>query len=81
MIHIVLNVVNMINYFTKKEGISNTLSPKIIMSGKTLDYKKHLCLQLGHYCQVHKECPPQNIQANSTRGALCLGPSKKLQGG
>ena len=44
MIHIVLNVVNMLNYFPTKGGISNTLSPKTIMAGEKLVYKKHLCL-------------------------------------
>ena len=54
LINIVLNVVKMINYFPTKVGISDTLIPKTIMSGETLDYKKHLCLQIGQYCQVHK---------------------------
>ena len=44
MIHIVFNVVNMLNYFPTKGGISNTLSPKTIMAGEKLVYKKHLCL-------------------------------------
>jgi hypothetical protein len=47
MIHIVLNAVKMLNFFPTKGGISNTLSSKTIMSGETLDYKKHLSLQAG----------------------------------
>jgi hypothetical protein len=49
MIHIVLNAVNMLNFFPTKGGISDTLSPKTIMSGETLDYKRHLSLQVGQY--------------------------------
>jgi hypothetical protein len=55
MIHIVLNTVKMLNFFPMKGGISDTLSPKTIMSGETLDYKNHLSLQVGQYCQVHEE--------------------------
>jgi hypothetical protein len=46
MIHIVLNTIKMLNFFPMKGGISNTLSPKTIMSGETLNYRKHLSLQI-----------------------------------
>jgi hypothetical protein len=54
-IHILLNVVKLLIFLTTKEGVSDTLSPKTIMSGETLDYKKHMGLQLGQYCQVNEE--------------------------
>jgi hypothetical protein len=41
MIHIVLNAVKMLNFFPMKGEISDTCSPKTIMSGETLNYKKH----------------------------------------
>ena len=81
MIHIVLNAVKMLNFFPTKGGISDTLSPKTIMSGETLDYKKHLSLQVGQYCQVHKEDTLCNSQSPRTKGAISLGPSGNLQGG
>jgi hypothetical protein len=82
MIHIVLNVVKMLNYFPTKGGMSDTLSPKIIMSGENLDYKKHLSLQVGQYVQVHEEANPRNSQMPRTQGAISLGPrSGNLQGG
>jgi hypothetical protein len=64
-----------------KGGILDTLSPRTIMSGETLDYKKHLSLQIGQYCQVHKEDTPCNSQNPRTKGAISLGPSGNLQGG
>ena len=64
-----------------KGGVSDTLSPKTIMSGETLDYKKHLSLQIGQYCQVHEEDTPRNSQNPRTKGAISLGPSGNLQGG
>jgi hypothetical protein len=81
MIHNVLNAVKMLNFFPTKGGISDTLSPKKIMSGETLDYKKHLSLQVGQYCQVHEEDIPRNSQSPRTKGAILLGPSGNLQGG
>jgi hypothetical protein len=80
-IHIVLNVVKLLIFFPTKGGISDTLSPKTIISGETLDYKKHLSLQLGQYCEVHEEENPQNIQITRTKGAISLRPSGSLQGG
>jgi hypothetical protein len=81
MIHIVLNAVKMLNFFPMKGGISNMLSPKTIMTGETLDYKKHLSLQVGQYCQVHEEDTQHNSQSPRTKGAILLGPSGDLQGG
>jgi hypothetical protein len=51
------------------------------MSGETLDYKKHLRLQIGQYFQVHEEDHPRNSQLARTKGAISLAPSVNLQGG
>jgi hypothetical protein len=80
-IHIVLNVVKLLNLFPTKGGVSDNLSPKTIMSGDTLDFKKHLSLQIGQYCQVHEEDTPRNSQVAHTKGAISLGPSGNIQGG
>jgi hypothetical protein len=70
-----------VDFFSTKGGISDTLIPKTIMSGETLDYKKHLSLHLGQYYQVHKEDNPPNSQIARTKGSISLGPSGNLQGG
>jgi hypothetical protein len=80
-IHIVLNVVKFLNFFPTKGGVSETLSPKTIMLGETLNYKKHLSLQIGQYCQVHEEDHHRNIQLARTKGAISLGPSGNMQVG
>ena len=80
MIHIVLHAVKLLNFFPTKGGISDTLSPKTIMSGETLDYKNHLRLPIGQYCQVHEEDIPRNSMRPWTKGAILLGPSGNLQG-
>jgi hypothetical protein len=70
-----------VDFFSTKGVVSDTLGPKMIMSGETLDYKKHLSLQLGQYCQVHEEDSPRNSQIARTKLAFFLGPSGNLQGG
>ena len=50
------------------------------MSGDILDYKKHLSLQIGQYCQVHEEDAPHNSHNPRTKGAISLRPSGNLQG-
>jgi hypothetical protein len=55
LINIVLNCTKLLNFFPPKGGVSATISPKTVMSGEFLDYKKHLTLQFGSYCQVHEE--------------------------
>jgi hypothetical protein len=80
-IHIVLNVVKLLNFFPTKRAVSDTLSRKTIMSGETLDYKKHLSLQLVQYFQVHEEDNPLNSQIARTKGSISLGPISNLQGG
>jgi hypothetical protein len=73
--------VKLLVFFSTKGGVSNTLSPKKIMSGETLYYKKYMSLQLGQYCQVHEEDNPRNSQIARTKGDIYLGPSGNLQGG
>jgi hypothetical protein len=81
MIHIVLNAVKMLNFFPMKGGIYDTLIPMTIMSGETLNYKKHLSLQVRQYCHMHEEHTPCNSQSPRTKGAILLGASGNLQGG
>ena len=80
-IWIVFNAVRLLNHFPVKGGISDTISPKTIMTGETLNYKKHLGLQVGQYCQVHEDDLPRNSQLPRTQGAIVLGPSGNVQGG
>jgi hypothetical protein len=79
--HIVLNSIKLLNFFPTQGGISDTFSPKTILTGETLDFKKHLSLQIGQYCQVHEEDAPRNSQLPRTKGAISLGSSGNLQGG
>ena len=80
MIHLVFSVIKFLNYFPPKGGVSQVLSPKAIMLGENLEYKKHLNLPFGQYVQVHKEDTPHNSMNVRTRGAIALGPTGSLGG-
>jgi hypothetical protein len=80
-IHIVLNVVKLLTFFPTKGRVSDNLSPKTIIYGETLDYNKHLSLQLGQYCQEYEEENPHNSQIARTKGAISFVLSGNLQGG
>jgi hypothetical protein len=63
--------------------VSETLSPKMIISGERLDWKRHLALPFGAYCQVHEqdEVGRSDINKERTLGAICLGPSDNQTSG
>jgi hypothetical protein len=59
-IHAVLNVVRVLTYFPTKAGMTGHWSPRMIMAGKPLNFKKNLALEFGAYCQVHAHHTPWN---------------------
>jgi hypothetical protein len=79
MMHLVFYGVKLLNYFPAKGGVSEIYSPKTIMSGKIIDFKK-FSLTFGTYCQVHEEKLLQNSLADRTLGAISLVPSGNAQG-
>ena len=77
---VVFAAAKMLNLFPPKGGVSAILSTRTVMSGKTLDCKKHLALRIGQCCQVHQEDTLRNSQLPRTKGAMALGPGGNLQG-
>jgi hypothetical protein len=78
--NVILCMTKLLNHFPMKGGLlSMTLSPKMVMSGETINYK-HNMLPFGSYCQDHKETAPHNRLAACTQGAILLGPSGNMQG-
>jgi hypothetical protein len=73
-------VVLWLNAFPPASGISQTYSPRTIMTGTTLDYKKHCRLPFGAYVETHEENKPTNTLKERTRAAICLGPTANFQG-
>ena len=78
---LVCYVVSWLNNFPPQGGVSNTLSPRAIITGVQLDYTKHCRLEFGEYTQVHEEKQPTNSLKPRTTGALALGSTYNLQKG
>ena len=74
-----MNIAKIINYFLTKQGISSDISTHSILTGESLDYKKHLTLQPGQYCQVQDNEEPRYSDKARTQGAICRGPCGNLQ--
>ena len=53
-INIVLKNVKLLGYLPTTADIMTNISPREIMTGDTLNYKKHLVIPLGQYCQIHE---------------------------
>jgi hypothetical protein len=43
-----------LNGFPHKLGISQTLSPRTIVTGLSIDYNKHCCIECVQYVQTHE---------------------------
>ena len=76
----IYNCVLWINAFPPKGGVSDSISPRTLLTRVKFDYNCHCKLAIGAYAQVHEENFPTNSQQARTLGAICLGPSGNLQG-
>ena len=79
LIRLVSNSVFWLNAFPHTDGASSTLSPRYLLTGKHLDFLKHVRTELCAYVQTHEQ-HFNNMHAR-TLGAICLGLSGNEQGG
>jgi hypothetical protein len=68
-----------LNSFPAKGGVSKTLSPRSIVTGQSIDYRKHCQLEYGDYVQTHEI--HNNSLTSRTTGAIALRPTGNAQGG
>ena len=61
-INTLLNNFNILVYFTTKAGIYTTIIPREIMTGETLNYKRHLEIPLGNIAKYTKNRPLATAQ-------------------
>ena len=80
IIELIHHVILWLNCVPSKVGISTIHSPREIMTGTTLDFKKHCVLPFGAYVEVHDKPTPPNGQKSRTIPAINLGPTGNLQG-
>ena len=67
------------NAFPHKLGISQTVSPRTIITGKTIDYNSHCKIEFGQYVQTHEK--HDSSMEPRTIGAIALRPTGNKQGG
>ncbi len=67
------------NAFPHKNGISASLSPRTIVTGRHVDFKTHCRIEYGQYVQTHEK--HNNTMDTRTVGALALRPTDNAQGG
>ena len=68
-----------LNMFLRKGGISQTMSPRTLLTGLTMNYNRHCRLEFGEYVQTHEE--HDNSLNPHSIGALALRPTGNVQGG
>ena len=66
---------------TTTDGILTAISPREIMTGDTLNYKRYLAITFGQNFQIHEEENPSKNTRNNTRDAICMSPRENKQGG
>ena len=69
-IELAKHVVMFLNAFPPNSGLSKTYSPRTIMKGNTLDWKKSCKLHLGAYAQVHEDRNVTNTLEEREKGAI-----------
>ena len=67
-----------LNAFPVSKGVSRDLSPRTILTGQKVDYKRHCRFQFGEYTQTHEE--HNNSMNPRTVGGLALRPVRNGQG-
>jgi hypothetical protein len=78
LIQLVKTAVFWLNSFPSADGVSDVLSPRYILTGRSIDYKRHVQLEFGAYVQTHDE--HSNDMNSRTTSAICLGPTGNVQG-
>ena len=67
-----------LNTFPTAGGASQHMSPRTIVTGQQVDYKRHCHFQFGEYAQTHEE--HNNSMNPRTIGAIALQPVSNSQG-
>ena len=78
LVEMVNNCALWLNMFPPK-GVIGSVSPRTLITGIKLDYKKHCQLPFGSYVQVHEEPTPNNSPASRTIEASTMGHTGNLQ--
>ena len=80
VVELVNRAVLVLNQFPALDGVSDTLSPLTIMTGKPNPDFHNMKIEFGSYAQVFEENDPTNTTKSRTTGAIALNPTGNAQG-
>jgi Reverse transcriptase (RNA-dependent DNA polymerase)/Zinc knuckle len=75
------NANKVMNLFPAHSGVSDTMSPLTIMTGKPSPDYNDMKIEFGAYAQVYENNDPTNTMKTRTTGAIALTPTGNAQGG
>jgi hypothetical protein len=67
-----------LNAFPHPNGVSDTLSPREIVTGQRVNFNRHCKFEFGEYVQTHEK--HDNSMVPRTIGALAMRPTGNIQG-
>ena len=67
-----------LNGLTVGSGISDTLSPRTIMIGTTIEFNNYCQLEFGAYAKTHEHPKPLNSQKTKGQRGICLCPTGNI---
>ncbi len=74
-------VTRWLNCFPPKGGVSQTHSPRAIVTGRGIDHKKHCLIPFGSHVEATTENNPTNSMSERTISGIYLGPKDVQQRG
>ena len=77
---LVLCCVSMLNAIPRRAGISQTYSPRELVTGKSLNFAKHCKIAPGKYCLVHEDNLHTNTMEPRALRAVAIGGANNMQG-
>ena len=80
VIHMVYFICMMINGVIAENGISEKFSPREIVLGRAIDFKKDCRVPFGLYVEASRDDVVTNTTRDCTHACITLGPSGNIQG-
>ena len=80
IVELVRRALMILNQFLALDGVSDTLSPLTVMTGRPCPDYNTLKIEFGSYAQVFEDNNPSNTTKARTTGAIALNPTGNAQG-
>ena len=80
MIHLLQFIAFWINAMPSESGVSDVYSPREIVTGMKLDFKRHCRARFGAYVEASYDDDITNTLKDRTHSCIALGPTGNIQG-